>query len=60
MLQIRKRGGVENPDSADLKFEGLQAPDADEQQDLQAVEQQQQPPVRHMVITMTSFRMDIY
>ena len=50
MLQTRKRDGVKHPDNDDLKFQGLQAPDADEQQDnLQGIEQQQQPPVRHMV-----------
>ena len=50
MLQIRKRDGVKHPNNDDLKFQGLQAPDAVEQQDnMQGIEQQQQPPVRHMV-----------
>ena len=49
-LQIRKRDEVKHSDNDDLKFQGLQAPDAVEQQDnMQGIEQQQQPPVRHMV-----------
>ena len=46
---------MKQPDDTNLKFQGLQPPDAaDQQENLDGVEQQQQPPVHHMVCTKTS------
>ena len=50
-LQIRKRDGVKHPDDTKLKF---QAADVnDQRENLEGIEQQQQPPVHHMVCYIT-------